>query len=112
MKKKKNKAGLKRVVKTVRTKKGVKRQSFWVSMGDNLRTAAHAGLIVGGAAAGARAGSHMGASFGHHIPEKAGGRKLGHLLGGFAGGSAGGHLGHSVASRLLYGYGHPNNHGK
>lgn len=62
-----SRAGLKKVVKTVRTKKGTKRQSFWVRAGQAL--SANRGKIAAGLGAaallgGAAYGLHKAGSFG------------------------------------------------
>lgn len=74
-----NRPGLRRVVKTVRTKRGVKQQSFWVRAAQNkevrnltnvakhalVRTAAAGAGYVVGAAVGAFAGAAVGRLFGN-----------------------------------------------
>lgn len=67
-----NRAGLKKVVKTVRTRKGTARRSYWVRATDAVRSGAHsaagfAGRHKGAIAAGLLAATAIGLNaYGHH----------------------------------------------
>ena len=87
----KSRAGLKRVVKTVHTKHGAKRQTFWVRAG---KAAAHTAIVGAGAAAGAAAGHALGQKYG------ARGRSQSIFSGALAGGGIGGAAGASFLGAL------------
>ena len=92
-----SRSGLKRVVKTVHTKKGVKRQTFWVRAG---KTAARGAITAAGAAAGAAAGHALGQKYGLHDRT---GRTLAGVKFGGALGSAGGATALGLAGALIGG---------
>ena len=90
-----SRAGLKRVVKTVHTKHGPKRQTFWVRAG---KVAAKGAITAAGAGLGAAAGHAIGQKYGLH--DRAGRTLAGVKFGG-AFGSAGGATGLGLAGALV-----------
>lgn len=121
-----NRAGLRKVVKTVRTKKGVVRRSYWVRAGHQTKAAGMSALAITSLIA----SPFVGAALGQRIGAAAGEKRAGQIfnaglsgrtadsinegasgayrhmqttgaIGGVAGALGGGVLGSMVASRLV-----------
>lgn len=120
----KSKAGLRKITKSVRGKKGTVRRSYWVADQKTASGRLQKGLGILGSAAGARVGSKIGAVGGglggtvaggyFAAKRRQGGEEAfrtvatgmglgiigGHVAGGLAGGVTGYHAGKKVGQRL------------